>query len=142
MEERYQFKKARVLLGKVGFDGHDRGLKIIAAVLREAGYEVIYLGKYLTVDSVIQAAIDEDVDAIGLSFLGGSHVIHSREVVEQMRANGLGDVLFAAGGVIPHRDVVKLEELGVDAIFPANTMTKEIVQFFDQNLRSCNGEVK
>jgi methylmalonyl-CoA mutase C-terminal domain/subunit len=113
--------RGRILLGKVGFDGHDRGVKIIAAVLRESGYEVIYLGKYLTVDSVIQAAIDEDVDAIGLSFLGGSHVIHSREIVQQMKSNNLEDVLFITGGVIPPGDIVKLEELGVDAVFPANT---------------------
>ena len=135
MKEKPRSKRGKVLLGKVGFDGHDRGIKIITAILREAGYEVIYLGKYLTAESVINAAIDEDVHAIGLSFLGGSHLVYSREVVEQMKANGLDDVLFTVGGVIPYRDLAKLKEMGIDGIFPANTMTHEIVQFFDQRFR-------
>ncbi|MGD2126144.1 MAG: cobalamin-dependent protein [Desulfobacteraceae bacterium] len=126
--------KRRILLGKVGFDGHDRGVKIVAAVLREAGYEVIYLGKYLTVESVVNTAIDEDVDVIGLSFLGGSHLIHSREIVDRMKANGLDDILYMVGGVIPHKGIAALKELGVDAVFPANTMTQEIVEFLDQEI--------
>ena len=98
MEERSQFKKARVLLGKVGFDGHDRGLKIIAAVLREAGYEVIYLGKYLTVDSVIRAAIDEDVDAMGLSAMKmASGAGHDAQVMAGFTPSGLIFVPSVAG---------------------------------------------
>ncbi|MFH1351888.1 MAG: cobalamin-dependent protein [Pseudomonadota bacterium] len=136
MDELHRGKKLRILLGKVGFDGHDRGIKIVAAVLRETGYEVIYLGKYLTVDSVIKAAIDEDADVIGLSFLGGSHVIYSREIVEQMKANGLDDVLFIVGGVVPHKDTGVLKDIGVDAIFPPNTMTKEITESIDQKIKA------
>lgn len=131
-------KKARILLAKIGFDGHDRGIKIIAAVLRDAGYEVLYLGKYMTAGSVVKAAVDEDVDAIGLSFLQGSHVIYSEEVVELMKENGIKDVLLIVGGVITHKDFVKLKEIGVDAIFPANTITREIVQFLDKNLKEKN----
>jgi methylmalonyl-CoA mutase C-terminal domain/subunit len=131
---RHAGRTARVLLGKVGFDGHDRGVKIVAAILREAGYEVIYLGKYLTAESVVKAAVDEDVDVIGLSFLGGAHVVYCREVVELMREQGLENVLLMVGGVVPHRDYAVLQEIGVDAVFPANTITREIVQFLDERL--------
>jgi methylmalonyl-CoA mutase C-terminal domain/subunit len=131
-------KKARILLAKIGFDGHDRGIKIIAAVLRDAGYEVLYMGKYLTAESVVKAAVDEDVDAIGLSFLQGSHVVYSKEVVELIKENGIEEVLLIVGGVIPYKDVVKLKEIGVNAIFPANTITREIVQFLDKNLKKRN----
>ena len=126
------------MLAKIGFDGHDRGAKIIAAILREAGYEVIYLGKYLTVETVIKAAMDEDVDVIGLSFLGGAHVVHCREVAERMKDNGLEDVLFVIGGVIPHQDFEVLKGIGVDAIFSTNTISEEILEFLDQNLKEKN----
>jgi methylmalonyl-CoA mutase C-terminal domain/subunit len=134
MERKRESRKARVLLGKIGFDGHDRGVKIIAAILREAGHEVIYLGKYLTTETVVQAAVDEDVDVIGLSFLGGAHVVYSREIVERMQQRGLEDVLFLVGGVIPHQDVGELIEIGVDAVFPSNTITQDIVVFLDRQL--------
>jgi methylmalonyl-CoA mutase C-terminal domain/subunit len=130
----HQRKKFRVLLGKIGFDGHDRGIKIIATVLRDAGYEVIYLGKYLTEESVVRAAIDEDVDVIGLSFLGGSHVVHSREMVKLMKENGIENTLLFVGGVIPQKDIPELKKIGVNGIFPANTMTQEILQTLEQNL--------
>jgi methylmalonyl-CoA mutase C-terminal domain/subunit len=128
-------RKERVLLAKVGFDGHDRGIKIIAAVLREAGYEVIFLGKYLTVESVVRAAIDEDVDVIGLSFLGGAQIPYCREMTAAMKEHELDDVLFIVGGAIPHKDRSTLEEMGVDAVFPTNTLTGEIVQFLEANLK-------
>jgi len=138
MAKRHGGKKARVLLAKIGFDGHDRGVKIIAAILREAGYEVIFLGKYLTVETVVKAAMDEDVDVIGLSFLGGAHVVHCREVAERMKGNGLEEVLFVIGGVIPHQDFEVLKGIGVDAIFSANTISEEILEFLDQNLKEKN----
>jgi len=128
-------KRNRVLLAKVGFDGHDRGIKIIATTLREAGYEVIYLGKYLTVESVVRAAVDEDVDAIGLSFLGGAHIPYCREIAVLIKEYELENVLLVAGGTIPHKDRLILEEMGVDAIFPANTLTEEIVKYFNQSLK-------
>lgn len=128
-------RKERVLLAKVGFDGHDRGVKIIATILREAGYEVIFLGKYLTVESVVKAAIDEDVHVIGLSFLGGAHIPYCREMVALMKEQGLENVLLVVGGAIPHKDRAVLMEMGVDAVFPSNTLTQEIVQFLEGNLR-------
>ena len=131
-------KKTRILLGKVGFDGHDRGVKIVAAILREAGFEVIYLGKYLTANTVVKTAIDEDVDAIGLSFLGGAHVAYCQEITDLMKQNGLEDVLFLVGGVVPHQDVAELARIGVDAVFPANTNTGEIVHFLKQSIEDSH----
>jgi len=136
-----QYKRPRVLLGKIGFDGHDRGIKIMASILRDAGYEVIYLGKYLRAESVIKAAIEEDVDVIGLSFLGGSHVVHSREMARLMKENGLDDVLFVIGGVIPQKDIAELKKIGVNGIFPANTMTQEFLQFLEQYLKKNNNRI-
>ncbi len=135
-----QQNRSRVLLGKIGFDGHDRGIKIIASILRNAGYEVIYLGKYLRTESLIRAAIEEDVDVIGLSFLGGSHVVHCREVEKMMRENSLKDVLFVIGGVIPQKDLTELKKIGVDGIFPANTMSQEVLQFLEKNLKKKTQE--
>lgn len=129
-------KRSRVLLAKVGFDGHDRGIKIIATVLREAGYEVIFLGKYLTAESVVRAALDEDVDVIGLSFLGGAHIPYSREMVSLMKDHNLEDVIFIVGGAIPHKDRSVLKEIGVDAVFPTNTLTEEIIQFLKMETMS------
>ncbi len=122
----------RILLAKVGFDGHDRGVKILAAVLREAGHEVIYLGKYLTVPSVLEAAVEEDVAVIGLSFLGGAHLAYCREMVAGMRARELGHVTLMVGGVIPAKDRAALAEMGVAGVFSANTRTREIVSFLER----------
>ncbi len=121
----------RILLAKVGFDGHDRGVKILASVLREAGHEVIYLGKYLTVPSVLEAAVEEDVAVIGLSFLGGAHLAYCREMLSGMRARGLDQVSLMVGGVIPAKDHSALEKMGVAAVFSANTKTEEIVSFLE-----------
>lgn len=127
-------KRFKILLGKIGFDGHDRGIKIVASVLRDAGYEVIYLGKYLTSESIIRAAIDEDASVIGLSFLGGSHLIHCREMVKLMKNHDLRDVLLFVGGVIPQKDIPELTKIGVNAVFPPNTLTQEILRTLEGNL--------
>ncbi len=135
MERAAKGANVKILLAKVGFDGHDRGVKILATLFRDAGYDVIYLGKYLTVAEVVAAAADEDVDAIGLSFLGGAHLAYCRETVEGMRNAGLDDVALIVGGVIPRKDFPVLEEMGVDAIFPANTESREIIGFLDRRFR-------
>lgn len=135
MALKHKDKKFRVLLAKAGFDGHDRGIKIIGSVLRDAGYEVIYLGKYLTVETIIKNAIDEDVDMIGLSFLQGSHVVYCQELLKFIKKNGLEHVLLIVGGVIPYKDFAKLKEIGIDGVFPSNTTTQEIIQFIDKNLK-------
>jgi len=122
----------KILLAKVGFDGHDRGVKILASIFRERGHEVVYLGKYLTVETVIAAAIDEDVDVVGLSFLSGSHVGYCQELVKLLAEHGRDDVLLIVGGVIPHQDMDALEAVGVDAVFAANTDTRKILSFLDQ----------
>ena len=114
----------RILLAKVGFDGHDRGIKVLASLFREAGHEVIYLGKYLTVDQVVEAALEEDVDVIGLSFLGGAHVPYCQEMIERM-----AEVTLMVGGVIPRKDFTALRELGITGIFDSNTPSQEILQF-------------
>jgi methylmalonyl-CoA mutase C-terminal domain/subunit len=121
----------RILLAKVGFDGHDRGVKVLAAVFRDAGHDVIYLGKYLTPDQVAAAALEEDVEVIGLSFLGGAHLTHCRETLALLAGHGLDDIVVIAGGVIPHKDRAALEALGVDAVFPANTDTRDILAYLD-----------
>ncbi len=131
---------ARILLAKVGFDGHDRGVKILATVFRDAGYDVIYLGKYLTAEQVVTSALEEDVAVIGLSFLGGAHVTHCQELVALMAEHDLGDVLLLAGGVIPHKDVAALEELGVDAVFAANTDTRDILGYLEARIETDNPE--
>ena len=117
----------RILLAKVGFDGHDRGIKVLASLFREAGHETIYLGKYLTVDQVVEAALEEDVDVIGLSFLGGAHVPYCREMVERLAERGMAEVTLMVGGVIPRKDFAALRELGIDCIFDSNTRSQEIL---------------
>lgn len=131
MSERRRIGRLKILLAKVGFDGHDRGVKILAATFRDEGHEVIYLGKYLTVDAVVAAAVQEDVDVIGLSFLGGSHIGYCEEAGRKMRENGLADALLVVGGTIPHQDFDSLKNAGVDAVFSANTRLKEITDFLD-----------
>ncbi len=119
----------RILLAKVGFDGHERGIKVLASLFREAGHEVIYLGKYLTVDQVVEAALEEDVDVIGLSFLGGAHVPYCQEMIERMAERGMAEVTLMVGGVIPRKDFTALRELGITGIFDSNTPSQEILQF-------------
>ncbi|MAG96492.1 MAG: cobalamin-dependent protein [Alphaproteobacteria bacterium] len=119
----------RILLAKVGFDGHDRGIKVLASLFREAGHEVIYLGKYLTVDQVVEAALEEDVDVIGLSFLGGAHVPYCQEMIERMAERGMAEVTLMVGGVIPRKDFTVLRELRITGIFDSNTPSQEILQF-------------
>ncbi len=119
----------RIMLAKVGFDGHDRGIKVLAALLREAGHEVVYLGKYLTTEQVVVAALEEDVDVIGLSFLGGAHIPYCRTLVEQMAEQDIAEVTLMVGGVIPRKDFAALQALGIEGIFDSNTRSQEILDF-------------
>ena len=119
----------RVLVAKVGLDGHDRGVKVVARILRDAGFEVIYTGLFQTPEKVAAAAIDEDVDAVGLSMLSGAHMTLCPKVVELLRAQGQDNVLVVVGGIIPDEDVAKLKAAGVDGVFGPGTSSEEYVNF-------------
>ena len=126
--------KIKVIITKVGLDGHDRGAKVIASLLKEAGMEVVYLGMYQMPEHIIQAAIDEDADVIGVSYLSGEHLTFTQKIAEEMKNKGLEHVLFIAGGVIPPEDIPTLKDMGVDAVFVAGTMTQPIVEYIQQNV--------
>ncbi len=128
-------KKIKVLMSKVGLDGHDRGAKVVAFLLKEAGMEVVYLGMYQRPEDIIKAAIDEDVDVIGLSYLSGEHLIFTPKVLEEMKKNDLDDVLLIAGGTFPVEDIPTLEEMGIDKVFRAGSLTDTIVQYVKDNVR-------
>lgn len=125
-------RRIRVLIAKPGLDGHDRGAKVVARALRDAGMEVIYTGLRQTPEMIVSAAIQEDVDAIGLSILSGAHMHYFREVKRLLEAQGAGDILLFGGGIIPDEDVPRLKELGVAAVFGPGTSTQEIVDFLRQ----------
>ena len=122
-------KHIRVLVAKPGLDGHDRGAKVVARALRDAGMEVIYAGLRQTPEMVVQAAVQEDVDVIGLSIHSGAHNYIVERVVELLGEQGAEDILVVVGGIIPDRDVERLRELGIDAIFPPGTTTTDIIDF-------------
>ena len=124
----------RILLAKPGLDGHDRGVKIIARALRDAGHEVIYAGLRQTPEAVVAAAVQEDVDAIGLSVLSGAHMTIFPAVLELMRANHLDDVVLFGGGIIPEKDITELQTLGVAALFTPGTPVETIVDWVRDRL--------
>jgi methylmalonyl-CoA mutase C-terminal domain/subunit len=119
----------RVLVAKVGLDGHDRGAKVIATALRDAGMEVIYTGLRQTPEMVVNAALQEDVDAIGISILSGAHMTVFPKVAALMKEKGLDDVLLTGGGIIPEEDMKQLNEQGVGRLFPPGTTTSEIADY-------------
>ncbi len=121
----------RVLVAKPGLDGHDRGAKVIARGLRDAGMEVIYSGLHRTPSQIVRTAVDEDVQVVGLSILSGAHNRLLPEVVEGLRAAGLGDVLVVAGGIIPDADAAALKVQGVAEVFPPGTPIRDIVSFIE-----------
>ena len=128
-------KRIRVLVAKPGLDGHDRGAKVIARALRDAGMEVIYTGLRQTVEQIVEAADAEDVNVVALSLLSGAHNTLFPEVVETLKAKGMGDVLVVGGGVIPESDIPGLKEAGVKAIFTPGTPTKEVIDFIKENVK-------
>ncbi len=119
----------RVLVAKVGLDGHDRGAKVIATALRDAGMEVIYTGLRQTPEMVVNAALQEDVDAIGISILSGAHMTVFPKVIELMKAKQLNDVLLTGGGIIPEEDMKELNRMGVGKLFAPGTNTHEIADY-------------
>ncbi len=127
--------KIRVLVAKPGLDGHDRGAKVIARALRDAGMEVIYTGLRQTPEMVVNAALQEDVDVIGLSILSGAHNAIVPRVIELLKQQKMDDVLLLVGGIIPDQDVEGLKKAGVAAIFQPGTAMEDIVQFIRQNVK-------
>jgi methylmalonyl-CoA mutase C-terminal domain/subunit len=128
-------KKIRVLVAKPGLDGHDRGAKVIARALRDAGMEVIYTGLRQTPEMIVEAAIQEDVDAIGMSILSGAHMTLFPRVMKLLAENGLDDVLVVAGGIIPDDDVQTLKSIGVAGIFGPGTSTEEAISFIKESVK-------
>src|SRR5215510_12690480 len=129
-------RKFRVIIAKPGLDGHDRGAKVIARALRDAGMEVIYTGLRQTPEQIVNAALQEDADVIGLSILSGAHMHICPRVVELLRQKGLTDVIVVVGGIIPDSDVPKLNAIGIEGIFQPGTPMQEIVDFIDGHARS------
>ena len=122
-------KKIRILIGKPGLDGHDRGVKIVAAALRDAGIEVIYTGLHQTCESIVEAAIQEDVDVIGLSILSGAHMTIFPKIINLLKQKEADDIIVIGGGIIPEEDIKKLNEMGVKKLFTPGTSTKEIIKY-------------
>ena len=122
-------RKTRVVIAKVGLDGHDRGAKVIARALRDAGMEVIYTGLHQTPEQIVETAIQEDADAVGISILSGAHMTLVPRILELLRDNGADDVLVVVGGTIPSDDIVELKRQGVAEVFTPGAPTSEIVEF-------------
>lgn len=121
--------RIRVLLAKPGLDGHDRGAKVVARALRDAGMEVIYTGIRQTPEMIVEAAVQEDVDVIGLSILSGAHLELLPSIIDGLRKKGREDVLVIAGGIIPEDDILTLQQMGVKAVFGPGTSTEDIIRF-------------
>jgi len=122
-------RRIKVIIAKPGLDGHDRGAKVVARALVEAGMEVVYLGLQQTPESIVRAAVDEDADVVGLSILSGAHMPHFRKVRELMVKSGLGNRLLTGGGIIPTKDQGKLKELGIERVFGPGDDLQEIVDY-------------
>ncbi len=127
--------KIRVLIAKPGLDGHDRGAKFVARALRDAGMEVIYTGLRQTPESIVNAAIQEDVDAVGLSILSGAHNTLLPKVVELLKEKGAEDIIVFGGGVIPETDIPFLKEHGISAVFTPGTPSEEFISFLENNIK-------
>lgn len=122
-------RRIRVLVAKVGLDGHDRGAKVVAAALRDAGMEVIYTGLRKTPEMIVEAALQEDVDAIGISILSGAHMTIFPKLASLMKKKGLSDVLLFGGGIIPDKDIAALNDLGVGKLFTPGASTQSIISY-------------
>jgi len=128
-------RRIRVVVAKPGLDGHDRGAKIVARALRDAGMEVIYTGLHQTPEQIVETVIQEDADAVGLSILSGAHMTLVPRIVDLLREQGLGDVLITVGGTIPDFDVATLEKLGVAKVYTPGTPTQAIIDFIETAVR-------
>jgi methylmalonyl-CoA mutase C-terminal domain/subunit len=127
-------QKRRIIVAKPGLDGHDRGAKVVARALRDAGYEVIYTGLHQTPEQIVEATIQEDADAVGLSIHSGAHMTLFPKVVELLREQGAGDVVVFAGGIIPKEDIPVLREKGIEEIFTPGTPTGRILEWLEERL--------
>lgn len=127
-------RKIRVLVGKPGLDGHDRGAKVVAAALRDAGMEVVYTGLHQTCESIVEAAIQEDVDIVGLSILSGAHMTLFPKVLTLLKKRKAEDIVVIGGGIIPRDDIKKLEKKGIKKLFGPGTPTTEIVEWIQKNV--------
>ncbi|MCB1023466.1 MAG: cobalamin B12-binding domain-containing protein [Acidobacteria bacterium] len=130
-------RKIRVLVAKPGLDGHDRGAKVIARALRDAGMEVIYTGLRQTPEMIAVAAVQEDVDAVGISILSGAHNTLCPRIVDLLRENGMDDTLVLVGGIVPDEDIKTLKSQGVSEVFLPGTSTEDIVSFINANVRNA-----
>ena len=128
-------RKVRILVAKPGLDGHDRGAKVVARALSDAGFEVVYTGLHQTPEMIAQTAVQEDVDAVGLSIMSGAHMTLFPAVLEALRARGAGEVLVFGGGIIPDDDVAELRKQGVSRIFKPGALTSEIVDWVETHVR-------
>lgn len=128
-------KKLRVLIAKPGLDGHDRGARVIARGYRDAGFEVIYTGVHQTPEQIVSAAVQEDVDLVGLSCLSGAHLYLFSEVVKQLRDKGAGDISVIGGGIIPEDDIPKLRQAGIKRVFLPGTSIAEIIDWTNKNVK-------
>lgn len=128
-------KRIRVLVAKPGLDGHDRGAKVVARALRDAGFEVIYTGIRLTPEQISEAALQEDVNVVALSLLSGAHNTLFPRIVEMMKAKGLGEVLTIGGGVIPDADIPGLKAAGISEVFTPGTPTEKIIEYIKANVK-------
>jgi methylmalonyl-CoA mutase C-terminal domain/subunit len=131
-------RKVRVLIAKPGLDGHDRGAKIIARAYRDAGFEVVYLGLHQTPEQIVNAAIQEDVDLVGLSCLSGAHMHLFSTVIRQLRERGAGDVTVIGGGIIPKEDIPKLKEAGIKEVFLPGAPLERIIKWTRKNVKPLN----
>lgn len=128
-------RKLRVLIAKPGLDGHDRGAKVVARGYRDAGFEVIYIGLHQTPEQIANAAIQEDVDLVGLSCLSGAHMYLFAEVVNQIRERGADDITVIGGGIIPEEDISRLKEAGIKEVFLPGTPLEEIIKWTKENVK-------
>ncbi len=128
-------KKIRVLVAKPGLDGHDRGAKVVAQALRDAGMEVIYTGLHQTIDQIINAALQEDVDVIGLSVLSGAHMPLCAKLMRRLGEERLSHIMVVVGGVIPKGDIGKLKDMGIQGVFPGGTSFEESIRFLRENVK-------
>jgi methylmalonyl-CoA mutase C-terminal domain/subunit len=127
-------KKIRILIAKPGLDGHDRGAKVVAQALRDAGMEVIYTGLHQTIDQIINSAIQEDVDVIGLSIMSGAHLPICQKLMKKMKEKKIDDIMVVVGGVIPKRDISSLQKIGIQGIFPGGTPFNESVRWIKEHI--------
>jgi methylmalonyl-CoA mutase, C-terminal domain len=128
-------RRIKVLVSKPGLDGHDRGAKVVAHALKEAGMEVIYTGLHKTVDQIVDIAVQEDVDVIGLSIMSGAHIPIAKKLVQRVKERGMDDKMLVVGGVIPAKDVSKLRELGISGVFPGGTPFSEIIDYLTTHVK-------